>query len=591
MPVEAIRPGMKGYGLTVFKGTRPERFDVDVIGVLHNFQPDQDLVLVRTTHPLLEHANTVAGMSGSPVYINDKLIGAYAYGWLYGKDPVAGVTPIKNMLVELHRPLGTGNLVFGHPIKGKGKAKTHARLNKPFLGAEKRDASFALNLIPKQADPRLHDSEQPSLTPAATPLMVGGLEASLLPWLSDHLKPFGLFPIQGGGGGAQKPSSKKATRVNQAKYVDGGAINVQLVSGDINMSGTGTVTYVQGRRLIAFGHPMLEAGEVGLPTATARVLHIFASQMRSFKISEGLDPLGTMVHDRQSAIVIDTEIEPETIPLSVKIEGVKSAPRTTWNMKVASHRNLTPMLAMTAAANAVQATASDVADATFTVTSVVDIEGHGPQKVVDVGYSSGGLSSMSFFGQLRMFSFLEAAYANPFEKTKINSITMQVQVKFDRDVTHLISASVGSDEVNPGSRVPVYLTLQKYGEEEKNQVLYVDIPSSMAGQSVELIFEPGNKVDVEQPQVRNLEDILEIIRSRFSANMLVASLKVQEQGLRLRGHVVRGLPDSALSALQPQNSSLKPSAFVTQFRKATKIGGVVVGSASLKINVREVAEK
>ena len=104
MPVSEIQAGMKGYGLSVFEGTTPERFDVEVIGVLHKFRPDQDLVLIKTPHPLLNHTGSVAGMSGSPIYLDGRLIGAYAYGWSYGKDPIAGVTPISNMLKELERP-------------------------------------------------------------------------------------------------------------------------------------------------------------------------------------------------------------------------------------------------------------------------------------------------------------------------------------------------------------------------------------------------------------------------------------------------------------------------------------------------------
>ncbi|MFO0646609.1 MAG: SpoIVB peptidase S55 domain-containing protein [Polyangiales bacterium] len=107
MPVSEVRAGMRGYGLTVFRGTRPERFDVEVIDVVHNFRPHMDAILIRPNHPITDHAGTVAGMSGSPIYIDGRLIGAYAYGWEFGRDPVAGVTPIESMLAELHRPRRT----------------------------------------------------------------------------------------------------------------------------------------------------------------------------------------------------------------------------------------------------------------------------------------------------------------------------------------------------------------------------------------------------------------------------------------------------------------------------------------------------
>src|ERR1700712_4772791 len=123
MPISEIRPGMRGYGLSVFSGTTPERFDVEVIDVLKNFRPDQDLVLIKTPHPLLDHAGSVAGMSGSPVYLDDRLIGAYAYGWAFGKDPIAGVTPIVNMLRELDRPLAAQLPQVASPLPALSNAR------------------------------------------------------------------------------------------------------------------------------------------------------------------------------------------------------------------------------------------------------------------------------------------------------------------------------------------------------------------------------------------------------------------------------------------------------------------------------------
>src|SRR5215207_8553673 len=127
MPVSQVKRGMKGYGLTVFEGTRPERFDVEVIDVLKNFRPRQDLILVKTKHPRLEVAKVVAGMSGSPIYLENKMIGAYAYGWSFGAEPVAGVTPIENMIDDLVRPLP--DKIFGWPLKpaASGQSGPHAR--------------------------------------------------------------------------------------------------------------------------------------------------------------------------------------------------------------------------------------------------------------------------------------------------------------------------------------------------------------------------------------------------------------------------------------------------------------------------------
>ncbi len=587
--VESIRPGMKGYGLTVFRGTQPERFEVEVIDVLHNFRPDQDLILVKTVHPQLDHATIVAGMSGSPIYLEGKLAGAYAYGWSFGKDPIAGVTPIANMMAELRRPVRP-NFMPLQPLPRRPSLGMSQALLSPSLfpyRGERRDALFALNALSHKRT-TTHDNRYPGLKQAVTPLMVGGLHDSTLSWLSEQLEPLGLVPLQAGGSSPRQPSVKSSVDHN---YVNGGAIAVEMAHGDINMMGTGTVTYVEGKRVLAFGHPMLDAGEVGLPTATARVLHIFASYMRSFKIAESVHSLGALVHDRQSAIVIDTATKAETIPLKVKIAGLPKGLRQEWNVRIANHRMLSPLLVLVTTMNALKATVNDVTDVMYTVTSKVDIEGHGTQTVQDFGYSEAGLGGAGFLSGIRLFSLIEAAFANPFEPAKVKAVDVQISLDFKRNVTRILRAAVSGDEVDPGTKIPVHVTFQRYGESERTEVIMVEIPERAAGRQIELVLEPGNLVNLEQPVPRSLDDVLGIIRNGFAANALVISLKMPTQGLRMQGHVVPDLPGSALDVLQPSNVSERSSAFVTQVRRAIDFKTALTGSAQLKLDVREVINK
>ena len=300
MPVSEIHPGMKGYGLTVFQGTKPERFDVEVIDVLKNFRPKQDLILVKTPHPRLKITKVVAGMSGSPIYLNDKMIGAYAYGWSFGSEPVAGVTPIRNMLDELARPLP--DRIDGWPLKlsagppprqrARARARCAASLSgraRPLRRARARRAVGARARSRRLAPERAH----------------AGLDADSarrhgsrsIAFAQQLMAPLGLEPLQAGGGGAQDATAP-------TRYVDGGAIGVQLVRGDMSAMGLGTVTRVEGDKLVAFGHPMSELGVTALPTAIGRVHWILASDQRSFKIGMAVRDVGALVNDRQSAIVV-----------------------------------------------------------------------------------------------------------------------------------------------------------------------------------------------------------------------------------------------------------------------------------------------
>src|SRR5690606_21984781 len=254
LPVEKIRRGMKGYGLTVFEGTKPERFDVEVIDVLPNFRPRQDLILIKTAHPRLEVAKVVAGMSGSPIYIDGKMIGAYAYGWSFGSEPVAGVTPIRSMLDDLARPLP--DFINGWPLKLPPHQPQRALSPEAqaALGASGPQDNRFRGAI---ADYDLYDhrdqiaSRGPfgrgghtaELVPVSTPLLMGGMAAESIGFAEQLLSPLGLLPLQAGGAGVADPDAP-------SRYVDGGAVGVQLIRGDMSAMGLGTVTRVEGDRLV-----------------------------------------------------------------------------------------------------------------------------------------------------------------------------------------------------------------------------------------------------------------------------------------------------------------------------------------------------
>lgn len=586
--VSAIKPGMKGYGLTVFRGERPERFDVEVIDVLRNFRPGQDLILVRTEHPILDKAIVVGGMSGSPIFIEGRLAGAYAYGWLFGKEPVAGVTPIADMFAELRRPvdpeiwrlLDTG-------LRPKLRADAPARRRykpalaglPPYRGGERLGAFGALRKYAARFAPRPQQGAFP-LARAETPLMLSGMSERALEALSDELSPLGLVPMQAGGGGGRAPTKRQ-------RYVDGGAIGVQLIRGDVNATGVGTVTHVEGNRLVAFGHPMMNAGQPALPTATVRVLHVLASERRSFKIAEPIAPLGTMIHDRQSAIVIDTSVRAPTIPMRVELRGVEGAPRTRWEMELASHRALTPMLGFSALFNAMSATVAEQNDVTFTATSKVKLSGYGEVEVVDEGYSAMGLSNPMALSQLRLFDVLGAAYGNPFELVQVESIDVQLDLRFSRDYIQIVDAMVSSTEVDPGSQVNVYVTLRRFGQPEETRIVPVSVPMSAAGDKIEIAFQAGSNVVPEQPVPNDFQQLLDGVRAGYPAASMVVSTKFPSQGLRVRGHVVRDLPGSALDMLKRESDAEKPQAFSTERRRALPMQKIVVGAARVTLEVRD----
>jgi len=581
--VDEIHPGMRGYGLSVFRGEVPERFDVEVIDVLHGFQPNQDLILIRTPHPVLNQAITVGGMSGSPIYLDGRLAGAYAYGWPFGIEPVIGVTPIANMLTEGSRP--TRDDAFPGASLLSARAPTEARLhhasNRAIYDGGPIDPLALWRAEVESLGFRAPGSrESGRAVPAATPLMLGGFTDEAARMLDAELSPLGLDTAQAGGSGA-RPAAQRP-----ARFVDGGAIGVSLMRGDMDATAIGTVTHVLGRRLVAFGHPMMNAGQVGLPTTTARVLHILRSQNRSFKIAEAQVPLGTLVHDRPSAIVVDSGLVAATLPLRIRIHGADDAPKTEWNVEIASQRMLTPVLALAALTNALSATASDRTDLSYRAVTRVDFSGRPSVQLEDSGVMHNGPVEGSALASIRLFRVLAAAYDNAFEDAQVQRAQLDVYLTYGHGLTDIVDASVASEEVDPGSVVPVRVTLRRYGEADTTRVVSVTIPRRAAGETLELSLRPGDEVTPDRAVPRSLDDVLGNISDAYPATSLVVSLKMPSRGLRFRGHVVTALPRSVLDTLTTSTNTGPSRPFVTYDRTAVPFGSALSGSATLRLSVR-----
>lgn len=589
--VEDVRPGMRGYGLTVFRGTKPERFDVEVIDVMHNFLPSMDIILIRTDHPTLEHTASVGGMSGSPIYLEGKLAGAYAYGWPFGKDPIAGVTPIKAMMAELGRPVrkdafpGADRLTF--PRSPRAQARTpkaerpsRARLAglAPFTGQTRNDAFSNLEAIgEKFARGRSGRARSPKFERVATPLLLGGVTSDVIDMLGEKLAPFGLMPVQAGGGGGDTTRS--------AEFVDGGAIGVQLVRGDINATGIGTITHVDGRRLLAFGHPMMNAGEVGLPTSTAEVVHVLASQSRSFKLANALAPKGTLIQDRQPAIVVDTELEASTIPVEVKIVGA-AAPKTEWRMRVANHRLLTPMLIFSSIANALQTTESDRGAYVFSADVEVNLGVHGVVQVTDTGFLPVGPSDAGALTGIRLFDLLEVALGNPFETVNIEGVKVLMTLTPGRRVERIVRASVPRTEVHAGEDVRIRVELERFGGETRSELLTFKVPRSMAGETLDLEIQSGAHTHLPSPIPTSVADLITAVKSQPTASTLLAWGKHANRGLSFRGHVVDDLPNSALDGLHLDTDTDRGVPFATPLFTRRDTEYVISGTTKLRLNVR-----
>lgn len=584
MSVKDIQAGMKGYGLTVFSGMKPERFDVEVIGVLANFQPRQDLILIKTKHPRLEVAKVVAGMSGSPIFINGKMIGAYAYGWSFGSEPVAGVTPIRNMLDDLSRPLPKS--LFGWPLKalspghGNNKQAAVAPSGQRFAGdlAHYNPLTHAAQI--RAALP--FSDAKAALQPVATPLLIGGMSQASVGLVSKLFAPLGLEPLQAGGGNAPDPNAP-------TRFEDGGAIGVTLVSGDMSAMGLGTVTRVEGDRLVAFGHPMMQSGVTAMPTALAKVLWFLASDQRSFKIGTAVRPLGAMVNDRLASIVVDQSAQAPTIAVQFQINGVPGAPFSKWQFSVAHEKFMAPSFLATALGSAFQSTAAERQDVSWSAHGKVRVKGYGDIAVEDFGVAMGGTPDAMELTSTNLVRSVGAILNNPWEPAFVEAVSMQVDVSYAREILRLRGIEALTPEVPAGGTAKLRLTLVPFAGKEVTRTLSVPIPTYLAGQNVTLSIAPGHQVERDLASPESLKDLVANLRvPLYSPKSVVVSYEAAGSGVSYKHHVARDLPPGAFDRLQPTSTSIGPDRHQPFVRRVIAMDDYLVGQDSVTIAVKPV---
>jgi hypothetical protein len=597
LAVRDVRPGMTGYGLTVFKGTQPERFPVRVIGVLHRFLPQTDIILIESSDPRLLHTGIAAGMSGSPIYLDGKLAGALAYGWSFNKDAVAGVTPIEYMLAEAARPLrgrpnmplaagptapgGDGAFVAAPPRREAVAALSETgdlpARHEPLraLGEEPLPAALARLLPPpvvRGTDPRLHR--------ATVPLALAGVSERVLDGLRGLLEPFDLALLAGAGNTPPDAASR-----GPAGFEPGGAIAVQLIRGDISAAGTGTVTHVAGSKVLGFGHPMFSAGEVYFPVATAEIVHILSSQSSSFKMSRPLVEKGTLQQDRPSCIVADTSSRAPMLPVQVTVR-TPGLPDRLIATEVASHRALSPLLMSMVLSQAVQQAAPDVADAVVRIDSRLDVRGFAPLVQTDHLFLADGLSPKALLLSSAMRQTGDVLL-NPFGPARIERLEMQVSVEYKPEVAEIAQVTLASDELQPDTRPSLYVTLRPYGAVPTVRAIPFEVPRALAGQllKIEVAAGAGVKPDVAPPE--HLGDLIENLRKGYTSRQLVVTLSTSDEGVTLRGKVVPGLPASVIATLRPGSASKRGEIHKRVLRFAVDAGLVVQGKQELSVMVKD----
>jgi len=587
MSVDEVRPGMKGYAVTVFSGSDTDRFEIEVIDVVRDYQPKQDAILFRSSDPRMVHSGIVGGMSGSPIYIDGKLVGALAYGYRFNKDPIGGITPIKNMLA-------VGDLPYRPEVLPEARTGIRGGIHsKARAGAAGwADAMLGLDVSPLPARRRPAELDPVNgLAPLGAPMSVSGFGTAATRMLADQL---GLVPVRGGSGRDMSSGTGSENTAPPAPkaWKGGDAVSVVLIRGDNAVSPNGTITWVggkQGEKLLGFGHEMFGAGPSNLPIADSRVHVIIPSVERSVKLSSALNLRGALIQDRQAAISLRTDLKAPLIPVTTELRGPEATqPARVYHSEVAQGVELTPSLATSLLAEALGEGGGDATELVAIIAHEIAVEtSKGPRTIrlreeaffpagVDVRQVTRGRGPIT----------LTALLDNDFEVAKIRSIKQSVTIEYGAPVDSLEAIRVPSGEYHAGDLLQLELQLRDYRGRVRSETLTLRIPDDAGGQDLQIEVNSGQSARPPRPIADSLDDLIDTLEAVYPARSLVATIYREDEGLSTRHGLMAELPGSVLESLSASGTTVGPVRFKQMARRVIPTANLIEGEHAIKLAVK-----
>ena len=466
---------MRGVAYTVFEGTKPEAMEVEVLGVLQNANgPKGDVILIRLGGVKAIYTGVVAGMSGSPVYLNGKLAGAVAFRiGEFSKEPIAGVTPIAEML-EIsaldHSPASA-------PIEAHSAARTPNKTAGPGV-----------------ADFTAQDSSSPNsvnqgftnyLRPIETPLVFNGFSEDTVQRFSSQFAAAGIVPVMGVG---------SASNAKQPEPMEpGSAVSAILVQGDMNIAATCTVTYMDAQHLLACGHPLMQFGAVDLPMTKATVLATLASPLNAFKIVNTTETVGSFVQDRHNGILGEFGKKPEMIPVTLTIHG-ESADKQ-FHYEILNNAHLSPIAMMATVFNALHGVNEYGEETTYRMNGSISVDGYPAVTMQNMFAAVDGGQPGAMLAAAALGERFSRIFDNPYSMPAIHGVQLDYDIVRERRWARLESARTDITEARPGDDITIEAMLRPYRGEGVVQHIPIHIPPSTSKGQLRILVSDGDTLD------------------------------------------------------------------------------------------------
>ena len=564
MKVDDVRPGMKGVGYTVFQGTNPEPMGVEVLGVLRNLNgPKSDVVLVKLVGEKPEFTGVVAGMSGSPVYIDGKLLGAIAYRiGQFSKEPIAGVTPIEQML-EINE--------FDQSIPQSGAA------------AAARVSGASRTSTPGKDDSNPIQSYAQYLTPIDAPFVFNGFNEAAIRQFAPALSAVGITPVMGVGSASKDKQPEP--------LVPGSAVSAIMVRGDMDVAATCTVTYMDKDHLLACGHPLMQFGMVDMPMTKANVVATLSSPLNAFKIINTTEAVGAFVQDRHTGILGRFDRDPKMIPVTLSIHG-PSGPRE-YHYEVLNNAKLTPVMMMTTVYNALMGMNQYGEETTYRMNGRIHVNGFSDVRLTNM-FSPVDANPTAYAVAMSLGDHFGRIYDNPFEAPTVSGVNLEFDLEPERRAAVLESARTDVTEARPGDEITIEAVLRPYRGDRIVRRIPVRVPTSAPKGSLRILVSDAETLDRARRSTpamgrrMDLHSTIEVLNKEHLNDHLYVSLLEANPQATVEDKVMPAVPLSVMNVMEGMRATQEMVVFNESAvnEASTPVGYVVSGAQIISVSIK-----
>jgi hypothetical protein len=586
-PLDELKTGMVGVGRTVFEGDRLDEFKVHILGVLRNvIGPRRNLILARLEGGPLAQTGVIAGMSGSPVYIDGRLVGAVSYSLgQFSKEPIAGITPIDEMIEAA---------TFGTSRRAAARVELQVPITPEGLRASLRQAfSWARPFADTAADVQvlggigLQAGLGTLLRPIATPLTLGGFDAGVVDPIASAFRDQGFVPMLAGSSAAQANGNSGSP----PPLRPGDPVGVALMSGDLELGATGTVTEIDGSRVYAFGHPFYGLGPTQFPMTRAYVHTLLPSLASSFKIASTGDVIGTFQQDRATTIAGTLGPGPALIPVRITLTSDRGTKKT-FNMAMVNDQLFTPLLTYVSIVNTLTSYERQNGAASYVVRGTASVKKYGEVAFEDL-FSGDQPSIGAAAYVVAPINFL---LRNAFEDVELERVDLEIDASEQPRSATLERVWVDGNRVRPGAKVDLKMLLRTYRGDEITRTVPVEIPASARG-TLSIMVADGTRLaqwearelQVQPLQARGLPQMIRVLNNARKNNRLYVRLLGRDGGAVVKGESLSSLPPSVMAILESDRNggSFRPllNAVLGEYELTTE--HAVNGSRTLSLTIEE----